>query len=628
MEKERIHIDRKQKRSMKPYIWGGIAALLMAAAAAGCGDARRTEETLDGTAAEMEILSEAADERSESETAQTGDETGAAEHAALGTQERSAEELALIEKLQSAAGKEIALFDCADFDGDGRSEAFAVVGSRNQDVITGAIWFVGENSAAVNLTAADGGGQDDGLCLQAFSEIHEMPDGKRFWKTETFGGSATTSLIWGVEEGKARENVLSGKGSRFEETKDGEFLLYQSGLDAYTDGTGRTMKPCYFFYEDGEFHEYGAISLSQADLMEIPGFEEVIRFYEEKGFWNRRILLRGNGMVQVSLQNSSDNCYVTLAMKDGRLEIVEEGEGLAGLLIGGIEDRTWRGAEDALKAVWDEAAKENPGISVRIYPDEKIYYDLDGDGRLETIRYREKGSAEDFVDGLTVFIDEEEVWKNTEEMAEWCRMYLTDLDSFDGKQELIAEYCSANDVVVSVKFLQYENGKMREIFDLYETESMRESGFIRYQRGGAPEGFGPFIPGDNTVTAWVDTPFWRDGFGSYYIKIRWKYDGGVLTEVQSEENEVKSEEYRLRSMFDGQPWPYKPVVPVTIFGEAECLTPVYEACPGEILYAAALRAPAGEGDPLCIRVEVAGTDIAGWIAVGDDRIFEEIPAWG
>lgn len=630
MKKEGEHLLPIYKRQKKSGRHCGdllLAALLAAAFISGCGQA--AEKTGKETAAELGGLSEEAGDQSQPEAAQDSSASEIQNSAALGAQERSDVETALVEKLQEAAGKEIVLFDCADFDGDGCQEAFAVVGERNQDVITGAIWFVGENSGAICLSASDGSSQEGALCLQAFSGIYEMPDGKKIWQTETFGGSVTTSLIWGVEHGAAKECVLSGKGAQFEEIAAGEYQLWKPGLDAGTDGTGRTMKPCYFFYENGAFYEYGAVSLVQGDLMEIPGLEEVVRSYEEKGCWNHSILLRGNGLVQLNFQDRSHNSHVTLAVKDGRLETVEEGEGLAGLLIGGIADQTWRGAEDALRAVWDEAMLQNPGVTMKIYPGEMVYYDLDGDGTLEKIRYQESVNeeTEDFVDGLTVFVDGEEVWENTEAMAEWCKMYVTDLDSLDGKRELIAEYCSANDVVMGAKFLRYEDGKMTEIGDLCESESVRENGFIRYQ-GSAPDGFGPVIPGDKTVTAWVDTPFWKNGFGSYYVKMNWQYDNGVLKEAWPQENEENFRQYQLRSLADGRPWPYQLIVPVTVYGEAECITPVYEACPGEVLYAAALRAADGEGAPLCIGVEVAGTDVTGWIQVGDDQIFEEIPAWG
>lgn len=341
----------------------------------------------------------------------------------------------------------------------------------------------------------------------------------------------------------------------------------------------------------------------------------------------RRILLRGNGMVQVSLQDRSDNVWFTLAMADGRMETVQEGEGLAGLLAGGIANRVWRGGENALKDVWEKRIAENPGVSVRIYPDETVYYDLDGDGALEAIRYQEKEREEgaDFVSGLTVFVNEKEAWKNEEAMSEWCRMYMTDLDNSDGKMELIAEYSSANDVVVSAKFLQYENKKMTEIADLCGMEIMGTGSLFRHQGGPTLEDSGFDAPGDRTVTALADTPVWRSGFGSYYVKAQWQYQDGALTEVTPAE-------YELAALSEGQPWNYRLTAPVILYQEAECINPVYEAQPGETLHAVAIKPVSGEEAPLYIKVETANENAAepvtGWIAVGDADIFEEIPAWG
>lgn len=627
----------KKQENSKQYKYGRnfkgagsvlLAALLMAAVT-GCGQSDGRSEDISGLKTGIENVTEISGERTES--AESGGEASEPQTGVtFDGKELTETESAIYEKICQAAGQAPVLFDCADFDGDGQEEGFALTGAREDGVVSGKLWFAEESGGAVNVVpesiaaeAAEGGQ----VSLMDASYVYEMPDGKKLWQVETFGGSVSTSLLWSVEDGAVQESVLSGKGSRFEKTGENDYLLYKSETDAGTDGTGRTEKPCYFFYENGDFHEYGAVSLAREDILDIPGFQEVMASYEDKGFWNRRILLRGNGMVQVSFQDRFNNYYVTLAMKDGRLENVQEGEGLAGLLIGGIADQSWRGGDDALKAVWDKIAAENPGVNVRIYPEESAYYDLDGDGRLEKLRYQEKESAEseDFVNGLTVFVNGEAVWEDTEDWAEWCRLYLTDMDSSDQRLELIAEYCSANDVVVSVKFLQFENGKMTEAADLCKAEGIGENSVIRYQSGRVPECFGPVIPGDKTVTAWMDTPFWRDGFGSYYVKMEWQYENGALTEV-------KAAEYELHSLSDGRQWPYKLTVPVTLYSDAACTTPVYEAGPGESLYANALRPADGADAPLFIRVEVADENgaagVTGWIEVGNVRIFEEIPAWG
>lgn len=632
MKKHRKLITNKYgNKAKRGQLLLAAAALLLAAAFTGCGQGIDQTQNVRETKTGVEDVAETRADQVISAQPQSS-EAGVT----FGDRELTGTEAAIYEKILQAAGQELLLFDCADFDGDGREEGFALAGIREDGFVSGKLWFAGESSDAVSVvpgctadsTAADENAQKEKeLSLLDASHIYEMPDGKKFWQVETFGGSVSESLLWSVKGGTAQESVLSGKGGQFEKTDEGDYLLYKSELDAGTDGTGRTMKPCYFFYENGEFHEYGAVSVEREQLWEIPGFEEAVTAYEEKGCWNRRCLLRGNGLVQASFQDRSSNYYVTLAMRDGKLETVLEGDGLAGLLIGGIADQTWRSEDDALKAVWDRTIRQYPGVNVRIYPGETVYYDLDGDGNLEKIRYREMEDeeAEDFVNGLAILVDGEEAWENTESWAEWCRLYLTDLDSTDQKTELIAEYCSANDIVVSVKFLQFENKKMTEIADLCNVESMGEDSFIRYQGGRTPEGFGPEIPGDKTVTAWVDTPIWRNGFGSYYVKLGWKYDNGTLIEE-------KTAEYELRSLSDGQPWDYRLTVPITLYSEAACTTPIYEARPGEILHALAMQPAASADAPLCIRAEVANdtetANITGWIVVGDAQIFEEIPAWG
>ena len=78
-------------------------------------------------------------------------------------------------------------------------------------------------------------------------------------------------MLWGVSDKVPYESVLSGKGEAFTVMEDGTYILYQSSTDAREDGTGRTVKPCYFYYENGSFHEYGAMAVGQDSFLGLPG---------------------------------------------------------------------------------------------------------------------------------------------------------------------------------------------------------------------------------------------------------------------------------------------------------------------------------------------------------------------
>lgn len=92
------------------------------------------------------------------------------------------EDAALFSKIKEAAGTEILLFDCADYDGDGNKEAFAFVGVDNGGVLEGQRWFAGSGGAAPLKI-----GGESVEYLQDRSAVVETPENTAFWYTESDG---------------------------------------------------------------------------------------------------------------------------------------------------------------------------------------------------------------------------------------------------------------------------------------------------------------------------------------------------------------------------------------------------------------------------------------------------------
>ena len=92
----------------------------------------------------------------------------------------SGEDAVLFSEIKEAAGAEILLFDCADYDGDGNREAFAFAGVNNDGILEGQRWFAGAEGAA---PLKNGG--EAAEYLQDKRAVVETPENTAFWYTES-----------------------------------------------------------------------------------------------------------------------------------------------------------------------------------------------------------------------------------------------------------------------------------------------------------------------------------------------------------------------------------------------------------------------------------------------------------
>ena len=70
----------------------------------------------------------------------------------------SGEDAVLFSEIREAAGAEVLLFDCADYDGDGNREAFAFAGVNNDGILEGQRWFAGAEGAVPLKNGRGSGG--------------------------------------------------------------------------------------------------------------------------------------------------------------------------------------------------------------------------------------------------------------------------------------------------------------------------------------------------------------------------------------------------------------------------------------------------------------------------------------
>lgn len=546
---------------------------------------------------------------------------GTSETDSFGNETLSKEEASLLTVLKEASGENVLLFDCADFDGDGVREAFGFTGTEADGILEGRRWFI--SSAGAELMTEAG----DTEYLRKGSSVVKMPDGTSLWYTEADGMSDSSSILWGMSDGRPEENILSGKGQDFSPQEDGTFLLYQSSLDAFTDGTGRTLKPCFFYYEDGSFHEYGAVCVNWEDFLLLPGAEECVAPYVNDNYWEQGIWLRGNGLLQVNLRSRERNCTLTCVWKAGALTVKTENDGVAGTLIGELAAEKWEGPEGELQKLWEEglAAEKMNGIFHFIPSGQISWYDLDGDGQLEEIAYTVSMDVDAwYADSVSIRIDREEIWSRDENDSSNYRMWVTDLVAGDGKKELVLQARGDNDWFSMLKFFRWEDHSLRELGDLCQTPVLNGTGNL-YRINGGEYGYGSLmrLPGDGTVTLWADTPVFAPGLGSYYVELSLSLEKNGFTFITQPEYKIKA------SAPGGQPYPYTAQQPIAFYESPEAYendVSSFTVNSGEQMNCISLI-PDTENQVFA-KMRRLDTGEEGWTLFSDTPLFVEPPAQG
>ena len=315
-----------------------IAVLLISALLCGCS-AENSEQNVfetspltENTSLQTAISDETTDETSvlaetASQTDISAENSETAAETTSETEPRSAEQLALEEKILEAAGLDAELIYpsfIGDFDGDGSDELFAVC--RTDDTfgdIFGSLWYASSDTA-----------------MQIYPAYEEWGG----FRTAEVGGDtlilverlfATDSVTYcyriesGSPVGLDTFNVCS-----LTQTDGADLIGLKQTYDFCTDGTGSTLKPYWFYYRDGSFHEYSARSIAYENFSDgfngsfaqyaylQPYFDEI---KAESGVITD-IIVRDNGIVNINYKIIEDGeeflayrYFRTLSVKDGEV---------------------------------------------------------------------------------------------------------------------------------------------------------------------------------------------------------------------------------------------------------------------------------------------------------------------
>ncbi|HBC93741.1 MAG TPA: hypothetical protein DCZ10_12820 [Pelotomaculum sp.] len=213
-----------------------------------------------------------------------------------------------MQKLQSETNEKIISLLYDDYDGDGKYEAFALTGKESAE--GGEPWFVSE-SVLVKLDDTDWCAPPEVVLI----------GGKKFIKYEKIYATGRPLFLLCVENSKP-QSVLSGGAQDLQQIGDGTFTVQQNTLDAGADGTGRTLKQYWLYYDNG-FHEYGGIEITESELLEFNGAESVLKEIQAGGGVLKNILYRANHIINVNYQTPQGmNRYINLQYDDTSVSVL------------------------------------------------------------------------------------------------------------------------------------------------------------------------------------------------------------------------------------------------------------------------------------------------------------------
>jgi len=217
-----------------------------------------------------------------------------------------------------AQKSDILLWDYDDYDGDGRYEAFMIVGNILEGTYesmysNATLWFAGADGSTSHL-------------VSPFNSGYRMIDGKMDFGSRKYlyfysdrYTTANISEIWTVRDGKpVEESNLYQIGEviyRGENERD-EFEIWVDAYDAEHDidfecdidvWIGHTWKPYFYHYnsDSDRIEAYGGKILSEGAFKELSG-RNIIEEIREKGYTVGDVIRWDNDVVTINYERHND----------------------------------------------------------------------------------------------------------------------------------------------------------------------------------------------------------------------------------------------------------------------------------------------------------------------------------
>ncbi|MDO4731765.1 MAG: hypothetical protein Q4B14_06595, partial [Clostridia bacterium] len=237
-------------------------------------------------------------------------------------------------KLTAQTSKTIQAFTCDDFDNDGKKEAFAFVGDKENDdalgeLFTGELWFINDNTVKQLKSYST-------MMTNMYSKINYVVEfsNRKFLCLNNLCGNYSLSEIWTVDNGQPKECNISGYGQGTVTVEHNAVALTNSAYDAVYDSStnsyiGHTWKPYYYYWDEStrDFKEYGGVKITKEQFLNIKGASDIINTVLNGGNEIVNILYRENGMININYKNGNtyDNANLLYNEKTNTMEVLKSG---------------------------------------------------------------------------------------------------------------------------------------------------------------------------------------------------------------------------------------------------------------------------------------------------------------
>lgn len=213
-----------------------------------------------------------------------------------------------LNRLKSKTNKDVVEYKFDDFDNDSNYEMFVLVGSESSVYdwcIYGDLYYIDSKSVTQLITNRDFESRSDGYHgdynLDNYIVVNTVCS-RKFIMVNTVPGNYTKTYVYTVVDGSCLKTNLSEIGGF--KYKSDEFAIgaVYTTFDASFDGTGRTWKDYYFYWDETthSFKEYGGITVTRNQLSKVDGANEILTKIDSYNYTIKNIYFRANGIVNIN----------------------------------------------------------------------------------------------------------------------------------------------------------------------------------------------------------------------------------------------------------------------------------------------------------------------------------------
>ncbi len=402
----------------------------------------------------------------------------------------------LINKVKQKTNKPIYKTFYDDFDGDKSYEAFILVGTENDyesDYLDGEVWL--SNSKKVIRL-------ESGTFAIKSTNILNLKSAKLFC-LGSYAGTSWPSELWKINGSEALKIFV---GDSISYTGNDIMSVHSTYDGSLSDGIllGHTWKEYYFYYLDGQMYEYGAKKITEKQFSNIKNASSILEQIKTKYRSSKitEIFYRKNNTIQINfyvLEGESKyyyNACLNYDAKNNTVSFVQYGEGsYKTALHPEIAEYP-----EVPKNITNTIASTSLTGSLALQPDIVYNYDLNGDGKDESIKYSVKQSV--LTATVSVYIDGKKVI--TEEQGAFTfYASLSNIDKKDKYIELSVMSYSGDNYMNTLNIYRYL-GASKKPLKLFSFPSSNDILSLNFSDKVNTNGNGTFTWASGTIYSLID----------------------------------------------------------------------------------------------------------------------------